>query len=235
VITEDFGKMMDTPGYDDSQLRFEGTEASELVATSMTSSNFSYVRFVVFESIANDTIKLRQSLALLSLAVGGIYPNSTVVVVSKMDCCQDPTLKSNRLALIRKAMTEQGLTRMVGWQSQNEGLDYLASKAQRGNLKAALGEGKAMDMSKVIHPEKRLTSLAQELCAAAIDRMVRQNPGFDKASFKLAVGDFMDQARTEILKNHRAQHASSDAKRAAIVKTKEVACENGVCGACVLS
>ena len=64
------GLVVDTPGDNDSRLRFSNEEAGKRCAVALAAANLASVQVLLFESMASPTIQLRASLASLQATFG---------------------------------------------------------------------------------------------------------------------------------------------------------------------
>lgn len=166
VYDTELGLFMDTPGYDQTQLRFTELEVAQMVAKEIKLSKARIVRFLIFESMANDVVKLRQTLCILSLAVGSM-PSSAVIVASKMDTMVNAAQRRRRLDLIQGAMGQFNLPVLLAW--QNFSLDeagWERKKKLLGQAWEALPP-EAMDVSSLVEPRSRIEVRAARIALAA--------------------------------------------------------------------
>jgi len=85
------GPVLDTRGIDDSRLRFTDDEAGRHVAIGIADSRETSVKFLVFESMGNDSMRLRGTLEKLARAFGQSAYRATLVLVTKVDLQPDST------------------------------------------------------------------------------------------------------------------------------------------------
>ncbi|CAK0867143.1 unnamed protein product, partial [Prorocentrum cordatum] len=85
VIDTELGLMLDAPGIDDTMLRFSDDEAGRRVALALAASGVTHVKFLVFESLANDAMQLRSTLEKLFRAFGAAVAPATLVLATKAD------------------------------------------------------------------------------------------------------------------------------------------------------
>merc|ERR1719195_2558407 len=109
VIDTKLGLMLDTPGIDDTRLRFTDDEAGRRVAVAVATSAVDQVKFLLFESLANDAMQLRGTLEKLNRAFGAIAAQNTLVIATKADLLLDPQRRARRLELIQRVIQQNGL------------------------------------------------------------------------------------------------------------------------------
>lgn len=164
VFDTDLGLMLDTPGIDDTKLRFTDDEAGRRVALGVVASGVTNVKFVVFESLANDAMQLRGTLEKLSRAFGACALRGCVVLATKADMEQDPQRRERRLALIRAVMQQQQLREVVLW--QNEAIDAAGAAAQLANLRQSLDRIQGVATADLEDLKARQRVRAQQKCDA---------------------------------------------------------------------
>ena len=160
TIHTELGLSMDTPGIDDTGLRFSDDEARRRVAIAVAASGAEKLKFLVFESLANDAMNLRSTLEKLSRAFGAVALGATVVLATKKDRL-DPEVGAERLDLIDEIAQAQNLRGVVHW--QNVGLDDAGQAAQLEALRACLNSFATNDLED-LHQRQRLR--AQQKCGA---------------------------------------------------------------------
>jgi len=163
TINTELGLSMDTPGIDDTALRFTDDEAGRRVAIGVAASGAEKLKFLVFESLANDAMHLRSTLESLIRAFGAVVLGATVVLATKKDRL-DPVSGAERLELIDNIVQEQNLRGVVCW--QNSGLDDAGQALQLATLQACLNsfEGVRTGDMEDLHQRQKLR--AQQKCDA---------------------------------------------------------------------
>lgn len=206
VYETEYGKLMDSPGYDDSQLRFTEYEVAGMVAEGIKRSEAQFVRFLIFESAANDVMKLRQTLAALAMAVGSV-PRSAVVVFSKVDMSGDAARRERRKSLIRATMGQHRLDTLVSWQNFGLEEDF---KAQIDRLRAAL-RTPAIEASTLSDLRSSVAARSVALALAAsgksasdIDQLMKAHSAAVVKSASTVVDQhYVSQAKEELIEQMR--------------------------------
>jgi len=144
-------------------LRFTDDEVGHRVAIAVAASGAEKLKFVVFESLANDAMHVRSTLEKFMCAFGAVALGATVVLATKKDRL-DPDVGAERLELINAIAQEQCLRGVVQW--QNVGLDDAGQADQLAALQACLDsfEGVATNDIEDLHQRQRLR--AQQKCDA---------------------------------------------------------------------
>lgn len=151
------GPMLDAPGIDDTLLRFSKEEAGRRVAVGVASAGVSRVKFLVFDSMANDGMHLRDTLASLELTFGSSVLPGVVVVASKANLKQGSS-GEKRLELMRQVMKNSGLevlVRLPGPSLARESFDA---------LQVALDRVPSVPLTELEDLWERQRRRAQELC-----------------------------------------------------------------------
>lgn len=149
---------------DDTRLRFTDDEAGRRVAVGVAASGVDLLKFIVFESLANDAMQLRGTLERLFRAFGAGVAQATLVLATKADMLGTPERRARRLNLIQQVVAEQGLKGPITW--QNEGINDEEFAQQVARLRAALGEMPGMTTTDLTDLRTRQQTKAQELCDA---------------------------------------------------------------------
>mmetsp|Transcript_13274 Transcript_13274/g.23005 ORF Transcript_13274/g.23005 Transcript_13274/m.23005 type:complete len:362 (+) Transcript_13274:99-1184(+) len=165
VIDTQLGLMLDTPGIDDTRLRFTDDEAGRRVALGVAASGVNKVKFLIFESLANDAMQLRGTLEKLNRAFGATAARAACVLATKADMLQsNPERRERRLNLLREVITEQSLHGPVLW--QNEAISEADYEAQLAELRATLAQVEEVTTTDLQDLRERQRRKAQELCDA---------------------------------------------------------------------
>lgn len=164
VIDTELGLMLDPPGIDDTRLRFTDDEAGRRVALGVATSSVDTVKFLVFESLANDAMQLRGTLEKLNRAFGATAARATLVLATKADMVQNLERRERRLGLIRAVVAEQGLHGPVLW--QNEAISDDGYQTQLATLRAGLAQVQGVTTADLQDLRERQRRKAQELCDA---------------------------------------------------------------------
>eukprot|EP00927_Polykrikos_kofoidii_P005324 TRINITY_DN1210_c0_g1_i6.p1 TRINITY_DN1210_c0_g1~~TRINITY_DN1210_c0_g1_i6.p1 ORF type:complete len:384 (+),score=60.58 TRINITY_DN1210_c0_g1_i6:67-1152(+) len=178
IIETEVGLTLDTPGLDDTKLRFSDDEAGRRVAIGVAASNVNRVKFLVFESLANDAMHLRGTLEKLVRAFGVNALRASVVIATKADMVLNSSKRQKRVDIIRGVAEEQGLGGVVVW--QNEGIDNAGFMEQLALLRAALASFEGIPTVELEDLRNRQHALAQRLCDAhptqtkTVDVVVRE-------------------------------------------------------------
>jgi hypothetical protein len=114
ILSSKIGMLVDTPGNRDTELRFTNEAAGRLISLEVAAANITQVKFMVFDSMANDAMHLKNTLEDLLTAFGPCVTKGVVVIASKANLRPGPN-GASRLALMRDAMAEQGLQELVAW------------------------------------------------------------------------------------------------------------------------
>jgi len=114
----DLGLVADMGGWNDSDRRFTGQDMADLTTIELSAKGVERVHFLVFESLASDTMQLRNSIAELVQGFGESARQSIVVVASKLDRADCDEVQQ-RLDYIRETMHDLNIgNRLVRWQSK---------------------------------------------------------------------------------------------------------------------
>eukprot|EP00927_Polykrikos_kofoidii_P005328 TRINITY_DN1210_c0_g2_i1.p1 TRINITY_DN1210_c0_g2~~TRINITY_DN1210_c0_g2_i1.p1 ORF type:complete len:417 (+),score=61.80 TRINITY_DN1210_c0_g2_i1:81-1253(+) len=164
VIETEVGLTLDTPGLDDTKLRFSDDEAGRRVAIGVGACNVDRVKFLVFESLANDAMHLRGTLEKLARTFGANAFRASVVIATKADMLPDPLKRRKRVDAIQKIAAQQGLCGVVVW--QNESVDDAGLIAQLERLRVALTSFEGIPTTDLEDLRNRQRVRAQRLCDA---------------------------------------------------------------------
>ena len=157
------GLVVDTPGLDDSLHRFTNEEAGMKVAVAVV-AEAAKVKVVVFESLASDSMRLRNTLAHLTASLGEGILKATVVLMTKADRMQgDGNLRVER---IRQTCREFGIQEAVLW--QNVGIDEAGRQQQLQKLREALARLQGIATKDIENLNTRIEQRAQQLCDDAL-------------------------------------------------------------------
>jgi hypothetical protein len=129
-------KVLDTPGNDDTKFRFSNDEAGRRVALGISGSGSSCVNFLLFESLANCRLGLRDTVKNLVEAFGEEAKKGTVVLATMPDVPRCLQKRQRRLQCIGEVARELGLSSVVVWQSED--LEDGAFEHQVSRLPAAV-------------------------------------------------------------------------------------------------
>lgn len=164
VLDTELGLMLDAPGIDDTMLRFSDDEAGRRVALALAASGVTHVKFLVFESLANDAMQLRSTLEKLFRAFGAAVAPATLVLATKADMLRNPDKRAKRLDLIFNVAQEHGLHGPVEW--QNEDLADGQMSQQLLQLRDGLAQVQGTVTADLQDLYQRQLQKAQELCDA---------------------------------------------------------------------
>jgi len=164
IIDTELGLMLDTPGIDDTKLRFTDDEAGRRVAIGMAVSGRNRAKFIIFESLANDAMQLRGTLEKLSRTFGALALGAAVVLASKSDMLVDAARRERRLQKIREVVEQAGLQGVVLW--QNEGLDDAGHAGQLAALRGKLDSFDGVAIVELEDLQQRQLARAQQKCDA---------------------------------------------------------------------
>ena len=117
------GPLLDTPGCFDTKLRFTSQEAAQRVAVAVAEANTRCLKFLVFDSMASDTMRLRDTLLTL-FTVFDVQIRSSIVVIASRPNVKSPLEDAKRLELVRKTLEEQELNELVVWNISRETRDF---------------------------------------------------------------------------------------------------------------
>ena len=117
------GPLLDTPGCFDTKLRFTAQEAAQRVAVAVAEANTRCLKFLVFDSMASDTMRLRDTLLTL-FTVFGVQIRSSIVVIASRPNVKSPLEDAKRLELLRKTLEEQELNELVVWNISGKTHDF---------------------------------------------------------------------------------------------------------------
>ncbi|CAJ1358278.1 unnamed protein product [Effrenium voratum] len=171
------GLVLDCPGYDDNQLRFTAREAAQRVAMGVAGAGVTQLKFLVFDSVANDLMRLRPTLAELQASFGSCIMDSVVVVASKMNEKPGET-GEKKLRGMKQVMAEQGLSELVPWYGP------ALNESSLSQLQAALGRVPSVSIAELDGLWARQQRRAAELHGAQV-------PHVEHVSFEV------EQNRTE--------------------------------------
>jgi len=158
------GLVVDTPGDNDSRLRFSNEEAGRRCACALAAANLTSVKVLLFESIASPTIQLRASLASQVATFGETILPGVIVVLSQCDL-RTGEARDRRVQAVRNVMSEYGLSELVLWRHR-EGLSADEIQAQQEDLNGALSGIPGVNTTALEDLWHRQRRRAQELCDA---------------------------------------------------------------------
>lgn len=161
----EIGLLMDTPGINDSKMRFTNAEAGRKVAVEVYDQNVKRVKVIVVESLANDAIGLAKTFSELDKAFGKSILKSVVVLATKADKCKGAD-RDKRLGAIKDIVQKHSGTDVVVWQNEGYSKPY-GYQAQLQELKAALERVPGCATRDIEDIEKRVERRAMELAIKA--------------------------------------------------------------------
>jgi len=161
----EIGLLMDTPGINDSKMRFTNAEAGRKVAVEVYDQNVKRVKVIVVESLANDAIGLAKTFSELDEAFGKSILKSVVVLATKADKCKGAD-RDKRLKAIKDIVQKHSGTDVVVWQNEGYSKPY-GYQAQLQELKAALERVPGCATRDIEDIEKRVERRAMELAIKA--------------------------------------------------------------------
>ncbi|CAE7878665.1 unnamed protein product, partial [Symbiodinium microadriaticum] len=106
------GYVCDNPGGQDTLLRFSAEDVGRWVATALAEGGVRRVKFLVVDSMSNDLMLLRETLASLFTSFGTNAKHGTVVVASKVNLASN---RARRINLLREVMESQDIKELVEW------------------------------------------------------------------------------------------------------------------------
>jgi len=162
LIDTEVGLVLDTPGIDDTHLRFTGDDAGRKVAIGVAASGVSRVKFVIFESLANDSMQLRDTLVKFIGAFGEAALHASVVLATKADKLREPGMKQKRLAKMFEVAQEKSTRGVVLW--QNVEIDEAGHAAQLEKLTQCLNQFDGIITSELQDLKQRQLARAQQKC-----------------------------------------------------------------------
>mmetsp|Transcript_43955 Transcript_43955/g.94141 ORF Transcript_43955/g.94141 Transcript_43955/m.94141 type:complete len:377 (-) Transcript_43955:421-1551(-) len=177
VIRTFLGLALDTPGVNDSRLRFTDEEAGRRVALGMATTKAEEVKFIVFESLANDSLGLRLTAEKLCQSFGGVAAPSTLVLATKADKLDDDE-KEPKLERLKEAAAKLGFHGVVLW--QNKRLDTEGEQNQLEVLKKALQSVPSTKIAALEDLKDRILAKAQELCEKQIPQTTTKSINVEK-------------------------------------------------------
>jgi len=125
------GLIADIGGWNDSDHRFTGQDMADLTIIELSSQGVEKLRFLIFESLASDTMQLKTTLGELVHGFGESALQSIVVVASKLDRADCDGLQK-RLDYIKQTMQDMNIgDRLVTWQSKGLDEKLLPTQVQR--------------------------------------------------------------------------------------------------------
>lgn len=127
--------LLDTPGINDSLLRFTNAEAGRRVALGVAAAGVRDLQFIVFDSLANDSMQLRNTLVEFTQAFGRDVLPSVLVLASKADRLPKAQ-KEKRLQKMEEVAKQQGVRQVLEW--QNVDIAPEAMELQLAKLRKAL-------------------------------------------------------------------------------------------------
>ena len=156
--------VLDTPGINDSKLRWTNQQAGARVAVEALSVQAEVLKFIVVDSLGNDSMQLHNTLESLVLAFGHDILKGTVVLATKADLKRGESLQ-RRITSVKKAAAKQGIQQVVVW--QNEEISEGGQAAQLQNLTQALQRVTGVATKDLKDLNARVKLKAQELHAEA--------------------------------------------------------------------
>jgi len=157
------GLLCDTPGIDDTQLRFTKEEAGKLVALGIAEAGVRRVKFAVFECLSNTAMHLRDTLASLESAFGATALSGAIIVASMANEVSSSYL-ARRLAKIQEVASNSGIHEVVTWRGPKLFEEDLSA------LRAALSRVEAVPITELEDLWGRRDRRAAELHAAQVPR-----------------------------------------------------------------
>lgn len=158
------GPALDTPGMDDTRLRFTDEEAAMKVALAVVEAKATKVKFIVFVSLANDSLTLRPTLTKLEMAFGQSCLPATLVLMTKPDKATDDERKL-REARVKDICKAFEVKEYLTWQNLN--INEVDFQQQLHALQEALKRLPGITTSQIEDLETRIAKLAKTLCDAA--------------------------------------------------------------------
>lgn len=128
--------VVDNLGNDDSMFRFTNEMIGVKMAQCFVGMRVEQAKFLFFESLANDSIRLRHTILEFTKSFGRESLMSAIVVASKADKCSVEK-KGKRIAALKKIAQENSIPAVVEWQSQN--IDEDGMQHQLETLRLELG------------------------------------------------------------------------------------------------
>lgn len=180
------GLLLDTPGINDTKMRFTNDEAGKKIAIHVYGASLKRIKIIVFEGLNNDAIQLRHTVAALMESLGPAVLKSVVVLATKADDCK-ASKKAVRVPAIENMAQELGVGEVLEW--QNEDLDEEGQAVQLANLRAALLRVPAISTADLEDLDERVARRAQELCEQAAPR---------RETVKTEVQEQYTEERTEV-------------------------------------
>lgn len=162
----EIGLLMDTPGINDSKMRFTNAEAGRKVAVEVYDQNVKRVKVIVVESLANDAIGLAKTFSDLYEAFGKSILKSVVVLATKADKCKGADRDRRLLAIKDIVQKHSGTDVVVVWQNEGYSNRY-GYQTQLQELKAALERVPGCATRDIEDIEKRVKRRAMELAIEA--------------------------------------------------------------------
>jgi len=165
LCSSKIGLLLDTPGIDDSKLRFTNQEAGKKVALGVAAAGVKAVKFLVVESMANDAIALKRTLAALVQSFGDNVLASVVVLATKPDNLPEPK-REKRSQTLSELAAKFKVPEMVKFQHPEE-IDPTRRDAQEKELQSALDRVPATqttdleDLNSKVQARARLLSEGQ--------------------------------------------------------------------------
>lgn len=163
VASSMLGKVVDTPGLQDSRLLTD-EEAAETMAMAVVEAGVPLVKFVVFESLANDSMQVGNTLFKLAAVCGKGVLKSIVVALTKADMVSNHLLEG-RKELRQRRCQEFGISEIVMWQNKAINEEGLTDQLLALQQKLARVPGTSMERIERLH--EAVAHRAVELSAAA--------------------------------------------------------------------
>lgn len=156
--------LLDVPGINDSMLRFTNQEAGKRVALGVARAGVRRVKFLVLDSLGNDSLQLRNTLVEFVTAFGRPMLPSVVVVPSKADRCPQESM-AKRVSTMQEIGRKLGINQVVVW--QNSSISYDGKQGQLGELKRALEQTPDGQIHELEDLQTRVQTRAQKLYESA--------------------------------------------------------------------
>lgn len=156
--------LLDVPGINDSMLRFTNQEAGKRVALGVARAGVRRLKFLVLDSLGNDSLQLRNTLVEFVTAFGRPLLPSVVVMASKADRCPQES-RAKRVSNMQEIGRKQGINQVIVW--QNSSISYEDKLGQLGELIRALEQTPDGQMHELEDLQTRVQTLAQQLYESA--------------------------------------------------------------------
>ena len=161
IYDTEVGIMMDLPGYDDTDLEYSPKEIAELASVKLAEIGVQGIRFLLFDSLADSTIQLRNSVLQLVAAYGDRIKKSIIVIASKKDRADDDEL-NGRIEELKITMEDLGIgEELVLW--QNKKIKDIDFQSQVMLLKQAISKVDLVTTDQLEDLNSRVEMRAQKL------------------------------------------------------------------------